>query len=66
MVCRLPRAKSCLMLRRQLKGFALRVPPQVADLKELARENDLHGYSTMRKTELVDFLAEALPGDYQI
>jgi Rho termination factor, N-terminal domain len=38
----------------------------VAQLKELARENDLKGYSMLRKNELVDFLAEALPGDYQI
>lgn len=39
---------------------------KVAELKELARENDLKGYSTMRKNELVDFLVDALPGDYQI
>jgi Rho termination factor, N-terminal domain len=40
--------------------------PQVAELKELARENNLKGYSTLKKNELVDFLAESLPEDYQI
>jgi len=38
----------------------------MAELKDLCRENDLQGYSKLRKSELVDFIAEALPGDYQI